>query len=180
MLLLLGVKTLQVRTEQELNQCDGLIIPGGESTVMMKQLEDLKLKEPLIHFANLKPVFGTCAGLILMSSHIQNSSMKPLCLLNLTVERNAFGRQVNSFQTMVSVDLKPNNKKLIQAFFIRAPRIRACEEIVQVLASYEEEPILVRQGNHLGASFHPELTINDPSIHCYFVEIVKKNQRFEE
>ncbi|WP_042280892.1 pyridoxal 5'-phosphate synthase glutaminase subunit PdxT [Candidatus Protochlamydia sp. R18] len=170
----LGIETIQVKTRNELDFCDALIIPGGESTVMMRQLETTNLKELLVHFAIHKPVFGTCAGLILMSSHVQNSAMMPLGLLHITVERNAFGRQVDSFQVDVSVYLKPGDEICFPAFFIRAPRIRTSETPVQILASYEEEPILVRQGHHLGASFHPELTVN-PSIHLYFLEMVKEN-----
>ncbi len=176
MLRSLGVQACQVRTPQELEGCDALIIPGGESTVMLRQLDFIKMKEALQDFAQERPLFGTCAGLILMSSSVQLSTMKPLGLLDITVERNAFGRQVESFQASVGLHLASGHDKIFHAFFIRAPRIRANGEEVKVLASYQGEPILVRQGHLLGASFHPELT-GDPTIHQYFLEMVREKKR---
>ncbi len=175
MLRSLGVQVCQVRTPQELEGCDALIIPGGESTVMLRQLDFIKMKEALQDFAQERPLFGTCAGLILMSSSVQLSTMKPLGLLDITVERNAFGRQVESFQASVGLHLTSGHEKIFHAFFIRAPRIRANGEEVKVLASYQGEPILVRQGHLLGASFHPELT-GDPTIHQYFLEMVREKK----
>lgn len=175
MLRSIGVEVVEVRKPQDLDQCDGLIIPGGESTVMLRQLDFIGMREKLQKFAEEKPLFGTCAGLILMSDQVQSSSLKPLNLLDIQVERNAFGRQVDSFQTFVELRLDSEYKhpKLFNAYFIRAPRIRANGPHVQVLASYDNEAILVRQGHHLGASFHPELT-SDPAIHLYFVEMIRK------
>jgi 5'-phosphate synthase pdxT subunit len=169
----IGVRTKEVRTARDLQDCSGLIIPGGESTVIARQLEFGKLHTQISHFAKEKPVFGTCAGLILMSSHVQSSALMPLELLDITVERNAFGRQANSFQAFVELHFDSHHPKLFPAYFIRAPRIRANGAQVHVLATYEGEPILVRQGHHLGASFHPELTL-DPAIHRYFLEMVKE------
>lgn len=169
-LLSLGVKTKEVRTPEDLKGCDGLIIPGGESTVIMRQLDFIQLTEPLKDFAKDKPVFGTCAGLILMSSEIKDSNLKPLKLLDLTIERNAFGRQADSFEAFVELELEPTRQKLFHAFFIRAPRIRSLGSEIQVLGKYKEESILIRQGHHLGATFHPELT-NDPLIHQYFIDL---------
>lgn len=176
MLRSIGVEAKEVRTPQDLEACDGLIIPGGESTVISRQLDFIQLTEPLSHFAQSKPVFGTCAGLILMSKHVQGSSLKPLKLLDVIVERNAFGRQIESFQASLELSLNPDRPKACQAFFIRAPRIRQHGHSLQVLATYEGEPVLVRQGHHLGASFHPELT-GDPTVHAYFVELVKEAKR---
>lgn len=170
----LGAPVCHVRTPQELEACDALIIPGGESTVILRQLDFVKMKRPLQEFAQQKPIFGTCAGLILMASSIHSSTMKPLGLLDIAVERNAFGRQVESFQASIALHLTSEQAKAFQAFFIRAPRIRANGEQVKVLASYQGEPVLVQQGHLLGASFHPELT-NDPAIHQYFLELVRKN-----
>jgi len=168
----LGVEVQEVRKPEDLNCCDGLIIPGGESTVMLRQIEFIQMRQPLLSFARQKPVFGTCAGLILMSQSIQSSSLQPLRLLDVEVERNAFGRQVESFQTFISLEFTKDHSKRFPAFFIRAPRIRQCGQEVQVLARLEDEPILVRQGNFLGASFHPELT-PDPVVHAYFIEMVR-------
>lgn len=169
----LGVEVIEVRTPEELDQCDGLIIPGGESTVISRQIDFIQMREKLKNFAQRKSVFGTCAGLILMSDRIESSAMKPLKLLNITVERNAFGRQVESFEAPVELLLDPARRQLFDAFFIRAPRIRSNGPEVRVLARYQDEPILVQQGIHLGATFHPELT-NDVTIHKYFIDLINK------
>ncbi len=171
----LGIEVQEVRKPQDLKECEGLIIPGGESTVILRQLQFIEMREPLLQFAHQKPVFGTCAGLILMSKHIQASSLQPLQLLDITVERNAFGRQIQSFQASILLELNQECPKLFSAFFIRAPRIRTHSQDVQVLASFEDEPVLVRQGWHLGACFHPELT-SDPVIHQYFIEMIRESQ----
>lgn len=168
----LGVETQEVRKSQDLENCDGLIIPGGESTVMLRQLDFIQMREALLAFAEKKPLFGTCAGLIIMSQQVQSSSLQPLKLLEVEVERNAFGRQIESFQAFISLEFTPGHTKLFPAFFIRAPRIRSCGKDVQILAKLEGEPILVRQGHHLGASFHPELTA-DPQVHEYFIEMIR-------
>jgi len=124
-------------------------------------------------FGAKKPVFGTCAGIILMSHKIISDSMKPFNLLDITVERNAFGRQVESFHTDLDVVLSGNGKSQeVPAVFIRAPRIRQVGTDVNVLAMYEGEPVLVQQGRHLGATFHPELSSNS-NIHVFFIEKVK-------
>ncbi len=172
----LGVEVQEVRKPEDLINCEGLIIPGGESTVIMRQLDRIGLRDALVKFAAQKPLFGTCAGLILMSKHVEGSSVQPLELLNITIERNAFGRQVESFQAFVSLEFSPEHSKTFPAFFIRAPRIRQYEKSVQVLATFEGEPILVRQGHHLGASFHPELTA-DPQVHQYFIEMIRQKQK---
>lgn len=174
----LGVEVLEVRKPEDLEYCQGLIIPGGESTVMLRQIEFIQMRQPLLDFAQQKPLFGTCAGLILMSQSIQSSPFSPLKLLDIEVERNAFGRQVDSFQSFVSLELKPEHSKIFSAFFIRAPRIIKWGKEVEVLAKLRDEPILVRHGHHLGASFHPELTA-DPEIHRYFIEMVRSSSILE-
>lgn len=168
----LGIEACEVRKPQDLESCQGLIIPGGESTVMLRQIDFIQMRAPLLRFAQDKPLLGTCAGLILMSKNIQHSSLQPLQLLNIEVERNAFGRQIESFQASVSIEFMPGQSKVFPAFFIRAPRIRNCGQEIKVLAKLNEEPILVQQGHHLGTSFHPELTA-DPQVHQYFIELVK-------
>lgn len=168
----LGEEAKEVRKPEDLLDCDGLILPGGESTVMMRQMDFIRLREPLLAFARQKPVFGTCAGVILMSKSIRQAPFSPLELLDITVERNAFGRQIESFRTFLTIERSPEHTQVIPAFFIRAPRIRQCEEGVQVLATFEGEPVLVQQGHHLGATFHPELT-DSPFIHRYFIEMIK-------
>lgn len=171
----LGVATVDVRTPGDLNKCSGLIIPGGESTTMLRQLSFIDLYHPLEVFAKTRPVFGTCAGLILMSATIlSHKEMKSFSLLDITVDRNAYGRQVESFVGQVDLSIKGCKQKQCSAVFIRAPRIRQLGKEVSVLAVCEGEPVLVEQGLHLGASFHPELT-NNLLIHHYFIEKVHKN-----
>lgn len=141
---------------------------------MMKQMQFIEFLDPFHNFVKHKPVFGTCAGLILMSHEIVADTMQPFNLLDITVERNAFGRQIESFQTEVDcVFEKFSEKRKIQklpAMFIRAPRIRHVDSKVQILATYQGEPVLVQQGFHLGATFHPELT-QDSTVHAYFLKI---------
>lgn len=172
----IGVKAIEVRTIEQLFSCKGLIIPGGESPTMMKLMSFIGFQEPFRVFAQKNPVFGTCAGLILMAKEIIAkeiiiNEMMPFKLIDISVERNAFGRQIESFQAEVNVELE-NKISPLEAFFIRAPRIRALGTEVQVLGSYENEPILVQQGHHLASTFHPELTKSD-LIHRYFLKLIK-------
>lgn len=174
MLSKLGVAVKEIRHPRDLSECDALVIPGGESTTMMKQILFIDFADSFRAFAAEKPVFGTCAGLILMSREIvSNMNMHPFGLIDVTVERNAFGRQAESFRVDIELNLtSARPKRSVPALFIRAPRIRQCGPTVQVLAKYEDEPILVQQGHHLGATFHPELS-DDPTIHLYFLDLIK-------
>lgn len=165
----LGVETVELRMPDDLAGCEGLIIPGGESTVMLRQIDFIGMRQPLLEFAKNKPVFGTCAGLILMSKEIEGSSLKPLELLDIIIERNAYGRQIASFEAGIEL-LGIDGPLHFPAIFIRAPKIRAHEGI-EVLAMFQNEPVLIRQGHFLGAAFHPELTGN-PHIHRLFIEMV--------
>lgn len=167
MLQSLNVPVIEVRTVEELQKCDGLIIPGGESTTLSRSIEYGNLHEALVTFFQKKPVFGTCAGIILMSTHIIGSAVTHFNALDIDVERNAFGRQAESFSTSI-----PFQKKEVPAVFIRAPRIRRTGPEVKILSSYKDEPILVQQGHFLGATFHPELTSNT-AIHEYFLTFFK-------
>lgn len=157
----MGIESLQVRHPSELFLIDGLILPGGESTVMQKQIKANQLEESLKKFARKRPIFGTCAGMILMSKG------GILDCLDIAIKRNGYGRQIASFSTQLQFKTKK-----IDAIFIRAPQITEINSIdVEVLAKNKEEPVLIRQGQYLAASFHPELT-NDPTIHQYFIEMV--------
>lgn len=175
----LGVEVQEVRKAEDLESCQGLIIPGGESTVILRQMDFIQMREAFLEFARQKPVFGTCAGLIIMSQKVQAFSLQPLQLLDIEVERNAFGRQIESFQAIVSLELTPEHSNTFPAFFIRAPRIKKWGKEVQILAKLDDEPILVRQGHHMGASFHPELT-TDPQIHQYFIDMVRQSIKASE
>ncbi len=159
-----GAEAVEVRTAEDLNCIDGLVIPGGESTTMLKLLEMEKLFEPLQDFGARKPVFGTCAGAILLASEVLNPPQASLALLDLTVERNAYGRQIDSRIARIEVDGRPT-----EAVFIRAPVIRRIGPAVNVLASYLDNPVLIEQGRHMVATFHPELG-SDSSIHRHFIE----------
>jgi pyridoxal 5'-phosphate synthase pdxT subunit len=169
----IGVQALEVRRADELLQVDGLIIPGGESTTMLKFLTNENLLEPIRQFAGQgKPIFGTCAGAILLAREVLNPPQPSLNLLDITVERNAYGRQVDSHISEVETSLGGG---AMEAVFIRAPRIRSIGKDVEELATIDAEPVLVKQGAILAATFHPELT-NDERAHRYFIKIVLNHQ----
>lgn len=174
MLQMLDVDTKEVRKPEDLDLCDGLIIPGGESTTIVRQMRFIEFEEKLKEFSKKRPIFGTCAGLILMSQKIIADDIQPFGFLDITVERNAFGRQAESFSTTVEIHCQPKKKQTFPAVFIRAPRIRSYGSEVQVLSSLDQEPILVQQGFHMGSIFHPELTDNT-AIHEYFLSLIRQN-----
>lgn len=175
MLRTLGATPIEVRKPEDLDSCEGLIIPGGESTVIYHQIQFIHLLDKLQEFAEKKPIFGTCAGLILMSQKVIADSIQPLGVLDISVERNAFGRQAESFSTTIEIQLESKKKQLFPAIFIRAPRIRVYSPQVKVLSFFEEEAVLVQQGFHLGATFHPELTDN-VCIHEYFIHLIQSSR----
>jgi len=162
-----GANAVQVRTAEELNAVDGLIIPGGESTTMLKLLEYESLFEPLRRFGAQKPIFGTCAGAILLASEVQNPQQLSLGLVDMTIERNAYGRQIDSRIANIELNGAP-----AEAVFIRAPIIRRVGPQAKILACYQDAPVLVEQGKHLVATFHPELSKNGTQVHELFVDKV--------
>ena len=166
-----GAEAVQVRTAAELREIDGLVIPGGESTTMLKLLDFMDLKEPLRRFVREKPVFGTCAGAILMAKDVQNPSQESFGAVDLTVERNGYGRQIDSRVARIEPEAEFQRRAgagNVEAVFIRAPIIRRTGPEVRVLAEYDGDPVLVEQGKHLIATFHPELT-NDARVHKLFL-----------
>lgn len=165
-----GADVVEVRTRQDLGKVDGLVIPGGESTTMLKLMKEENLFEPVRDFGKAKPVFGTCAGTILLARDVLHPHQEALGLMDLTVERNAYGRQIDSRIAKLDLDSKP-----LEAVFIRAPIIRRTGSAVQVLLKYMDAPVLVEQGRHMAATFHPELT-RDGRIHERFIEKVRENQ----
>jgi 5'-phosphate synthase pdxT subunit len=168
-----GAEVCEVRTAADLESVDGLIIPGGESTTMLKLLHIEKLFEPLRDFGAKKPIFGTCAGAILLAREVQSPAQESLGLVDLTVERNAYGRQIDS--RIVKLDPEPaaDLDGPVEAVFIRAPIIRRIGDGVRVLLRYEDNAVLVENGHHLVGTFHPELSA-DSRVHELFLRKVKQ------
>ena len=167
-----GVTPVYVRNSEDLDGLDGLIIPGGESTTMLKLMSYEDLLKPIAEFGRRKPMFWTCAGAILMASQVSNPAQESLAIMDIAVERNGYGRQIDSrvveLEPEAAFEERTGPGKL-DAVFIRAPIIREVGGDAQVLARYNGDPVLVEQGKHLVATFHPELT-NDSRVHRYFLE----------
>ena len=165
----LGYDTLQVRTPAHLEQVDALVLPGGESTTMSKLLGSSGLFDPVAdRLAAGMPAFGTCAGMILLAADVLDGrpDQRSFGVVDIAVQRNGYGRQIDSFETDLAVDGDPVP---FRAVFIRAPKMVRHGATVEVLASHEGVPVLAREGAVLVASFHPELT-GDRRLHQYFVE----------
>ena len=165
----LGATPLLVRTPEALAEIDGLIIPGGESTTFLKFLERGNFFETLKDFVHTKPTFGTCAGAILLAKDIASSSQRSLNALDITVERNAYGRQNDStiLTEVTSIAGGP-----LEMVFIRAPRISRIGPSIEILATRNGDPVLIRSGHLLAATFHPELS-SDHRIHQMFLDLIK-------
>jgi 5'-phosphate synthase pdxT subunit len=164
-----GAIPVEVRKREELAGLDGLILPGGESTTILKFLERGRLFDDLKHFCSTRPVFGTCAGAILLAREVRNPAQRSLGVLDAVVERNAYGRQIDS--SILLSDTKLHGGKL-EMVFIRAPRIVETGSDVEVLAERDGMATLVRQGKLMAATFHPELT-SDRRVHQAFVDLVQ-------
>jgi pyridoxal 5'-phosphate synthase pdxT subunit len=167
-----GAEPVLVRDAGQLEDLDGLVIPGGESTTMLKLLHYDGLMEPLARFGREKPIFGTCAGAILLASEVTRPNQESLALMDIGVERNGYGRQLDS--RVANIDPEPEFEQRsrpgkLEAVFIRAPIIRRVGPETKVLARYQGDPVLVEQGRHMVATFHPELT-PDARVHSYFLE----------
>jgi len=164
MLRRLGAEPVEVRKPEQLDDLDGLVIPGGESTAIMRLIRIYGLQEALRRFE--RPVFGTCAGMILLDR-------EHLGLVDVLVSRNAYGRQVASFEADLQL---AGEDDPLRGVFIRAPRVAEAGAGVEVLAELDGEPVLVRDGRYLVASFHPELT-DDSRVHELFLDLVREEQR---
>lgn len=164
-----GATPVEVRKPEELSGLDGLIMPGGESTTMLKFLGKLQFFEALEKFCSSYPVFGTCAGAILLAKEVRNPAQRSLGLLDAVVERNAYGRQIDSTILTAQTELAGGPLEMV---FIRAPRIVSVGPDVEVLAQRDGFPVLVRQGKIMAATFHPELS-HDRRVHRFFVETVR-------
>ena len=165
-----GAQSRQVRTVEDLQDVEGLIIPGGESTAIGKQLAMDGFGDQIREMAlQGMPIFGTCAGMILLSKRIDQYNQYSLDLLDTLVKRNAFGRQVDSFETDIPIETL--GEKKFRAVFIRAPYVLETGEGVDILARYQDKIVFVRQGKILASAFHPELT-DDLRVHEYFVNMI--------
>src|SRR5579883_94019 len=163
-------EVVPVRTAAELAAVEGLVIPGGESTTMLKLLRVTNLFDELREFGQKKPIFGTCAGAILLAHEVSRPEQESLDLMDIGVERNAYGRQIDS-----RIVKLPSESGELEAVFIRAPIIRRVGPEVKILAKYNDDPVLVEQGRHMVATFHPELT-EDPRVHARFLEKISENK----
>jgi pyridoxal 5'-phosphate synthase pdxT subunit len=164
----MGVETVEVRTPEDLGGCDGLILPGGESTTQLQFLREEGLDEAIRKFAAAdKAIFGTCAGAILLATEVKNPKQDSLALLDMTVLRNGYGRQVHSDVVSGASILR---KEPLEMVFIRGPVIERVGPDVEVLAEYAGKPALVQKGHVMASSFHPELT-TDTAVHARFIRL---------
>lgn len=168
----LGAEVVEVRKPEQLDDIDGLVIPGGESSTFLKLLGEHGFQK-LSQFVHSKPTFGTCAGIILLAKNIENPPQQGLGALDVTVRRNAYGRQIDSSIESLATKLGPEP---LEQVYIRAPRIEDMGPGVEVLAERDGHPVLVRQGKVLAATFHPELS-EDPRVHAEFLKMVKNGAR---
>ncbi|MHB9130915.1 MAG: pyridoxal 5'-phosphate synthase glutaminase subunit PdxT [Armatimonadota bacterium] len=167
-----GGEAVPVKTREEIERVDGLIIPGGESTTVGKLLDRFGLMDQVRRLPEEdKPIFGTCTGMILLAKEIEASNQPHIGIMNVTIRRNAFGRQVDSFEEDLPVQGIEGGP--VRAVFIRAPYITELKPGVEVLAEFDGHPVMVREGNILAAAFHPELT-TDPRVHRMFIDMVEK------
>lgn len=169
-----GAKGLVVKKKEQLDEIDGLIIPGGESTTMRRLIDKYDFLEPIRAFGKSgKPIFGTCAGLILLASEIDGSYDVHLGVMDIKVRRNAFGRQRDSFEASLDIEGVADD---FNAVFIRAPYVEDVGEDTKVLARYDGHIVAAQQGHYLACSFHPELT-DDHRITAHFVKMVEESKK---
>ena len=166
-----GAEAVVVKKVEQLDEIDGLILPGGESTTMRRLIDKYQFMDKLKEFAAQgKPVFGTCAGLILLAKRVVGYDEPHIGVMDVTVERNSFGRQRESFEADLSINGVADQ---FPAVFIRAPHIVEASENVEVISMHDGRIVAAREGSILGCSFHPELT-DDHRITAYFIEMVKE------
>jgi 5'-phosphate synthase pdxT subunit len=169
----LGADVTLVRKPEQLDAIDGIVIPGGESSTFLNFLAERGFLEKLRNFVSTKPTFGTCAGAILLAKHVENPPQKSLKVMDIRIRRNAYGRQIDS--SILESQSKLGQKPL-EMVFIRAPKIVGTGKAVEVLATAGGDPVMVRQGKIMAATFHPELS-EDTRVHPEFVKMVKNGHR---
>ena len=168
----LGAEVIEVRKPEQLEDIDGLVIPGGESSTFLKLLGEHGFQK-LSEFVRSKPTFGTCAGSILLARDVENPPQKGIGAIDITVRRNAYGRQIDSSIIALATKLGPEP---LEQVYIRAPRIERAGPGVEVLAERDGYPVLVRQGKVMASTFHPELS-DDPRVHGEFLKMVKNGTK---
>ena len=166
----IGVETVSVRTAEELLRCQGLIIPGGESTTFLKLINENNLRDPILTFAKRQSLWGVCAGSILMAKEVENPPQESFGLVPIRVRRNAYGRQNESFIAMFDLNLPGASPIRQEGVFIRAPQVVEWEEDVAVMAKHEGRPVALQYRQHLITTFHPELA-ESPALHQYFLSL---------
>jgi 5'-phosphate synthase pdxT subunit len=167
-----GVEPVEVKQPHDMDNIYGLVIPGGESLTIGKLMKESGLDREILRKYSLgMPIYGTCAGAILLAKDIAGSKQMKLGLMDISVKRNDYGRQVDSFETELDVD---DFEKPFKGVFIRAPVVNAVYNGAKIMSSFENKPVLIKQGNLLISTFHPELT-DDLRIHKYFIDMVKKS-----
>jgi pyridoxal 5'-phosphate synthase pdxT subunit len=169
----LGAEVTLVRKPEQLDAIDGIVIPGGESSTFLNFLAERGFLEKLRDFVSTKPTFGTCAGAILLAKHVENPPQKSLDVMDIRIRRNAYGRQIDSSIREAHSKL---GQKPLEMVFIRAPKIVSTGKTVEVLAAADGDPVLVRQGKIMAATFHPELS-DDTRVHQEFIKMVENGHR---
>ena len=166
----IGAESVLVRTVEELQSCAGLIVPGGESTTFLKLIGVYGLRQPLLDFAAGRPMWGVCAGAILMAREVENPPQESLQLMPVTVQRNGYGRQNESFITELALTLPGQPAMVQEMVFIRAPKFVAWDDSAIVLSAYDGNPVALQYGRHLATAFHPELSA-PRQLHSHFLEL---------
>ena len=169
----LGAQVMLVRKPEQLDAIDGIVIPGGESSTFLNFLAERGFLEKLRDFVSTKPTFGTCAGAILLAKQVENPPQQSLEAMDIRIRRNAYGRQIDSSIRQAQTKL---GDKPLEMVFIRAPKIVGTGKGVEVLAAADGDPVLVRQGKMMAATFHPELS-EDTRVHQEFVKMVRNGHR---
>jgi 5'-phosphate synthase pdxT subunit len=170
----LGAEVLLVKKPEQLDEIDGLVIPGGESGTFLKLLGDAGF-EKLKRFVHAKPTFGTCAGAILLANEVENPKQQGLGALNIRIRRNAYGRQIDSSIREGRLIQDKLGDSPLEMVFIRAPKIEHVGEDVEVIATEGDDPVAVRQGRVMATTFHPELS-DDPRVHLAFLDLVRNGK----
>ncbi len=169
----LRVPVALVRSAEELATCDGLVLPGGESTTLLNLISHYRLWEPILEFAAGKPVWGVCAGAILMAERVENPAQESLGLIPITIRRNAYGRQNESFIAPIRRRIPGTAVGECEGVFIRAPRITHVAAPVRVVADHAGDPVAVQHDRHLVTTFHPELSV-DEAFHAHFLALCRR------